>query len=145
MAIFGNNKQEQEEAALTQTNNMISKGTTLTGDLEAFGNIRLEGKMVGNLTSKSKVILGQTAELEGNVYAKNAELEGSVRGTLEITETLTLKSTAVVHGDIIYGKLVVEAGAALNGTCKMVEQASNGKAPKKQLNGKSTHKEALPA
>ena len=38
---------------------------------------------------------------------------------LEVAELLVLKATAVIHGDIVTGKLVVEPGAIFNGTCKM--------------------------
>jgi cytoskeletal protein CcmA (bactofilin family) len=38
---------------------------------------------------------------------------------LEIAELLVLKATAVINGDIVTGKLVVEPGAVFNGGCKM--------------------------
>jgi cytoskeletal protein CcmA (bactofilin family) len=42
-----------------------------------------------------------------------------VKGRIEVSELLVLKATAVIHGDIVAGKLVVESGAVFNGTCKM--------------------------
>jgi cytoskeletal protein CcmA (bactofilin family) len=51
--------------------------------------------------------------------AQNADIEGGVKGKIEISEMLVLKATAVVHGDITAGKLVVEPGAVFNGSCKM--------------------------
>jgi cytoskeletal protein CcmA (bactofilin family) len=57
--------------------------------------------------------------VEGNIIAQNADLEGEVRGKIDVSEMLVLKSTAVIHGDISTGKLVVEPGALFNGSCKM--------------------------
>ena len=57
--------------------------------------------------------------VDGNVLAQNAEVLGEVKGKLEVTDLLTLKPSAVVHGDIITNKLVVETGAKFNGGCKM--------------------------
>ena len=37
----------------------------------------------------------------------------------EVSELLVLKATAVINGDIVTGKLVIEAGAVFNGTCRM--------------------------
>jgi len=99
--------------------NIIAKGTTLSGDLETFGNLRIEGKLKGNIKSKSKVAFGQSSEVDGNVLAQNAEIAGHVSGTVEISETLVLKASSVIDGDIITDKLIVEAGAVFNGSCKM--------------------------
>ena len=38
---------------------------------------------------------------------------------LKVSETLSLSSTADVSGEILIGKLSVEPGASLNGTCSM--------------------------
>ncbi len=112
---------EQKRAAdeISNSSNVIGKGTVLEGNIETFGNIRIEGKIIGNIKSKSKIALGNSSHIEGNVTAQNADIEGEVKGKIEISELLVLKSTAVISGDIITGKLVVEPGAVFNGSCKM--------------------------
>lgn len=113
-------KKENKVAADEVSNsNIIGKGTILTGDLETFGNLRVEGKVRGNIKSKSKVAFGQSSEIDGSVMAQNAEIAGHVTGKVEISETLVLKASAVIDGDIITNKLLVESGAVFNGTCKM--------------------------
>ena len=114
------NKTEKKVAAEEVSNsNIIGKGTTLTGDLETFGNLRIEGKLKGNIKSKSKIAFGQSSEVDGNVHAQNADIAGHVSGTVEISETLVLKASAVIDGDIVTNKLLVESGAIFNGSCKM--------------------------
>ncbi|MFN6943909.1 MAG: polymer-forming cytoskeletal protein [Cytophagaceae bacterium] len=98
---------------------IIAKGTLLEGNIETFGNIRIDGRLNGNIKCKSKVVLGDTAKVEGNILANTAEIEGEVNGIIEISDVLILKSTAVINGDIITNKIVVESGAAFNGKCKM--------------------------
>lgn len=112
---------EEKKAAdeITNSSNVIGKGTVLEGNIETSGNIRIEGKIIGNLKSKSKVALGNSSVVDGNVSAQNADIEGTVKGKVEIADMLVLKATATVHGDIATGKLVVEPGAVFNGTCKM--------------------------
>jgi cytoskeletal protein CcmA (bactofilin family) len=112
---------EQKRVAeeISNSSNVIGKGTILEGNIETFGNIRIEGKVRGNITSKSKVALGNGSHVDGNITAQNADIEGDVKGKIEIGEMLILKATAVIHGDILTGKLVVEPGASFNGTCKM--------------------------
>ncbi len=112
-------EQKREAEEISNSSNVIGKGTILEGNIETFGNIRLEGKVIGNIKSKSKIALGNSSHVEGNISAQNADIEGEVTGKLEISEMLVLKSTSVVHGDISTGKLVVEPGAVFNGSCKM--------------------------
>jgi len=112
---------EEKKAAdeVTNSSNVIGKGTVLEGNIETSGNIRIEGRIVGNLKSRSKAALGHSSVVDGNVSAQNADIEGTVKGRVEIADMLVLKSTANVHGDISTGKLVVEPGAVFNGSCKM--------------------------
>jgi len=112
---------EQKRAAdeISNSSYVIGKGTILEGNIETFGNLRIEGKVIGNIRSKSKVALGNSSQIEGNLFAQNADIEGQVKGKLEIAEVLVLKATSIINGDITTGKLVVESGAVFNGTCKM--------------------------
>lgn len=115
-----NNKQEKMTAEeISNSSNIIGKGTYVEGNLESFGNIRVEGRVKGNIKSKSKVALGKSSKVEGNILAQNAELAGEVVGTLEVSDMLILKPSAVINGDIITNKLLVESGCVFNGSCKM--------------------------
>jgi len=136
MALFGNNVKEKESytpsntqpvqeslpnpyVSQSNTMNVIGKGTTITGDIDTTNDIRIDGKLEGNLYCKARVILGNSAILEGNLSAVHAEISGEVIGKVEVTEMLTLKNSCTIHGDINTGKLVIDAGAKFNGSCKM--------------------------
>jgi cytoskeletal protein CcmA (bactofilin family) len=114
-----NNSKEIQETEVNNSNNIIGKGTTLEGNVTTSGNIRIEGKLIGAITSKAKLVLGNTAWVKGNIIAQNAEIAGEVQGTIEVGGLLILKHTAIVQGDIITSKLVFEEGAKFNGKCKM--------------------------
>lgn len=117
--MFTSKDQKKVAEEISNSTNTIGKGTVLEGSIETYGNIRIEGKVIGNIKSKSKIALGNSSHVQGNITAQNADLEGEVKGRIEISEILVLKSTAIVHGDIVTGKLVVEPGAVFNGSCKM--------------------------
>ncbi len=116
-------KNTQKVPEEISNSNIIGKGTVVNGNMETFGNLRIEGKVVGNIKTKSKVALGQSSHIEGNIQAQNAEISGHVTGTVEISEVLVLKSSASIEGDIITNKLIVESGAEFNGGCKMGEKS----------------------
>jgi cytoskeletal protein CcmA (bactofilin family) len=103
----------------SNSSNIIGKGTIIEGNIETFGNIRIEGKVNGSVKSKSKIAIAQSAFIEGNIAAQNAEISGEVKGVVEISDQLILRPTANIDGDIITNKLIVESGASFNGGCKM--------------------------
>jgi cytoskeletal protein CcmA (bactofilin family) len=117
--MLASKEQKRMAEEISNSSNVIGKGTTIEGNIDTSGNIRIEGKVVGNIKSRAKVALGNGSQVEGNVSAQNADIEGNVRGKIEILELLVLKATAVISGDIATGKLVIEPGATFNGSCKM--------------------------
>lgn len=117
--MFTNKEDKKVQEQIKDSSNNIGKGTVLQGNIETFGNIRIEGKVIGDIKSKSKVVLGPSSHVDGNILAQNAEIEGEVKGQLEVTELLVLKPTAVIHGEITTNKLIVESGATFNGGVKM--------------------------
>lgn len=116
--MFNKNKAEEANAAL-RVMNQLGQGTVLNGDLSTEGDIRIDGKIIGNVTSKAKTVVGATGVIQGNVYCQNAYIDGTVNGNIEVAELLILSKTANVTGDIKIKKLVVEEGARFNGKCSM--------------------------
>lgn len=108
-----------ETAEINNSHNILGNGTTVEGSIATAGNLRIDGKIIGAITSKAKLILGPNAWVKGNIIAQNTDVEGAVEGTIDVSGLLTLKRTAVIKGDISTGKLVFEEGAKFNGKCKM--------------------------
>jgi len=117
--MFKNKQENMAAQDASNSSNIIGKGTVVKGDIETFGNIRIEGKINGSVKSKSKIALGQSSFVEGNIVAQNAELSGEVKGVVEVSDQLILRPSAIIDGDIITNKLIVESGATFNGGCKM--------------------------
>ena len=117
--MFTSKEEKRVAEEISNSSNTIGKGTFLEGNVETYGNIRIEGKVTGHVKSKSKIALGPSSQVHGNITSQNADIEGEVKGKIDVTELLVLKATAVIHGDITTGKLVVEPGAVFNGSCKM--------------------------
>jgi cytoskeletal protein CcmA (bactofilin family) len=99
--------------------NQFGAGTTIQGDVSAEGDIRIDGKVCGNVSTKSKIVIGATGLIEGDVYCQNGYIDGKVTGKLQVEELLILSKTAQILGDISIKKLVVEEGARLNGVVSM--------------------------
>ena len=99
--------------------NLISNGTEITGDVKSQGDIRIDGMLIGNLSTKGKVVIGNTGKVKGEVLCKNSEVSGEVEGKITVTQLLTLKTSSRINGDIITDKLSIEPGARFTGNCNM--------------------------
>jgi cytoskeletal protein CcmA (bactofilin family) len=98
--------------------NIIGVGTEISGDLSTKGDIRIDGKITGNVSSKAKVVIGVTGEVIGNIFSESAEISGNINGDISSSELLFLKGTANIKGNIVANKLVVENGANITGHCQ---------------------------
>tara|TARA_B110000003_G_scaffold275699_1_gene319108 strand:- start:520 stop:999 length:480 start_codon:yes stop_codon:yes gene_type:complete len=101
--------------------NRINDGTILKGDVVSNGYFRIDGVIEGNVKTPSKVVIGKTGKIVGTLTCNNADIEGQVKGNIDIDGTLSLRSTSKIEGKVITGKLAVEQGAFFNATCKMKE------------------------
>ena len=82
------------------TINSLVVGTKIEGKITASSDIRIDGGIKGTLNCTGRVIIGQQGSVQGEIFCQNAIIEGQFDGQLEVKETLSVKETAVVTGDI---------------------------------------------
>jgi cytoskeletal protein CcmA (bactofilin family) len=99
--------------------NVIARNTSITGEIISEGDFRVDGSLEGTLKTNGKVIIGVDGLVKGKVESANADIEGRFSGELVVHETLSIKGTSNITGDILIGKLSVEPGAIFNATCAM--------------------------
>ena len=123
-------KKEKSNLEPGMGQNRINEGTKLVGDITSKGFFRIDGIIDGNVSTPSKVVIGKTGVINGTLSCENADIEGHIKRHLNVSGTLSLKSTAFIKGEVIAGKLAVEPGATFNASCSMkgsqkVEPKSN--------------------
>lgn len=99
--------------------NVVAKNTAIIGDITSEGDFRIDGTLEGNIKTKGRVIIGAEGSVKGKIDAVNSDIEGKFSGDLLVQETLTIKATASISGDVVIGKLSVEPGATFNASCSM--------------------------
>lgn len=99
--------------------NLIGKNTKIIGEIISEGDFRIDGTLDGNIVTKGRIIIGESGLIKGKASCANADIEGKISGDLQVSNTLTVKSTATISGDVIVSKLSVEPGASFNATCAM--------------------------
>jgi cytoskeletal protein CcmA (bactofilin family) len=109
--------------------NIIAAGTTFTGDIVSKGDCRVDGAFKGNITSNSKIFIGKTGMIEGEIKCQSIEIEGQAKANITATELLTLKASAVLNGNIRISKIAIEPGANFAGNCVMQNPGNAPVAP----------------
>ena len=105
--------------------NVIVDGSKVMGDIITESNLRVDGEVLGNVSSAAKVVIGSTGIIKGNLTCSDADVEGKVDGILKVEGLLSLRSSANIEGEITTAKLQVEEGAQFSGNCKMSNFSSS--------------------
>ncbi len=117
--ISKKNKMIKSNEALSTSVNLICEGTTINGDIEGEKDFRIDGKVIGTLKIKGKVVIGETGKIEGDIFCKTLDILGYVTGNLKVSELVAIKEGAVVKGDIFSNKVAVQPGAKIIGACSI--------------------------
>jgi cytoskeletal protein CcmA (bactofilin family) len=107
--------------------NIIVEGSKIIGDMFTESNLRIDGEVKGNVSSVSKVVIGKTGIILGNLTCVDADIEGGLIGLINVESLTVLRATARIQGEITTAKLSVEEGAQFSGNCKMSNFKENTK------------------
>ena len=99
--------------------NQLNAGTNINGNITLDGHLRLDGKIKGNITCSGKVVIGEKAEVLGNIHCQSADILGAVHGDVQVKENTSLFGKSLVKGNIFTLSINIEPGAVFNGKCIM--------------------------
>jgi cytoskeletal protein CcmA (bactofilin family) len=128
-------KQEEIPSNNGGIHNVLATGTIIKGTVVSETDIRLDGRIEGDINCKGKIVIGPKGSIVGNIISDNAEILGEVDGSIRIREKLVFKSTSRIKGDIYMQTLEVEPGTQFNGTCTMGKNSVE--APSKPIESKN--------
>ncbi|GAA4748710.1 hypothetical protein GCM10023229_31620 [Flavisolibacter ginsenosidimutans] len=123
--MFSKDKNTSTEKFISNSATLISAGTVLQGDLASETDLRIDGTIRGNVTSKAKVIVGPDGFVEGTVQGSQADIAGKVVGNINVKDLAALRVKSNVQGNITALSLQIENGAVFNGQSVMTAAAGN--------------------
>lgn len=119
-------KSEADEApSASGSASLIGAGTSLKGDISSNGDIRIDGKLDGNIHCTAKVVIGANGVVTGDVNGQLADIMGKVTGSIKVKDLLQLKGGSVITGNLQAAKLQIEPTANFNGECHMAQNVAN--------------------
>ncbi|MBQ6291927.1 MAG: polymer-forming cytoskeletal protein [Bacteroidales bacterium] len=101
----------------------ISTGTVVKGEISSSNDIRIDGTFEGKIKSKGRVVVGEKALIKGDIICANVDFWGTMEGNFYVKDTLSLKSSSKVKGDLHIKRLQVELDARFDGTCQMITES----------------------
>ena len=101
----------------------ISTGTVVKGEISSSNDIRIDGTFEGKIKSKGRVVVGEKALIKGDIICANVDFWGTMEGNFYVKDTLSLKSSSKVKGDLHIKRLQVELDAKFDGTCQMITES----------------------
>jgi cytoskeletal protein CcmA (bactofilin family) len=97
----------------------IGSGTSIVGNITCDGAAQFYGHIEGEVRG-SELLIGEGAEVVGNVIAQEVTVRGRVKGTIRALR-VKLQATGAVEGDIFHRALSVEDTALFEGSSRRVE------------------------
>ena len=103
----------------TQIDSLIGAGTTIEGNLNFSGGLRIDGQVNGNVVAEqgkpSTLVLSEHARVNGEVNVTHLVINGSISGPVFASEYMELQSKAKINGDVHYTTLEIQLGAIVDG------------------------------
>jgi cytoskeletal protein CcmA (bactofilin family) len=131
--MFGNKKQEHVEVKKpvsidkADIKAFLGPGSKFEGKLSFNEMVRLDGSFNGEIESSDTLIVGETAEIEGQIHVGALILSGKFKGEITATALVELRAPAQVEGKIETPSLKVEDKVVFNGQISMPIKAESNR------------------
>jgi cytoskeletal protein CcmA (bactofilin family) len=111
---------------------VLDRDITLVGDIVSEENIRLRGRVEGNVTTSGSVVIEPRGEVRGDIIAENLIVEGSIEGKVVVARKFELRPTGRMRGDIRASVVAIAEESFLQGKVLATEKISTTTAQKRR-------------
>ena len=95
---------------------MTGKTIFVIGQVYATGDLTIDGRVEGQLLCEGgAVVIAATAEVRGDVFARDITVFGRTDGQLIATDVVDVRAGATVTGRVMARQLILNEAASLNG------------------------------
>ena len=102
-------------------NGFLDRGSSFSGELEFEDTMRIDGRFNGKIQSKNELIVGESANIDGEIHVGRIAVSGTVKGKIKADQRIEIHRTGRVFCDIETPTLLIEEGALFQGQCAMGE------------------------
>ena len=105
---------------------LLGKGSEFEGKLSFEGQVRIDGKYSGQISTRDVLVIGEGARVNAEINAGTVIINGQVEGNIKATGMVELHPPARVKGRIETPALSMAKGVIFEGSCKMESLGKGG-------------------
>jgi cytoskeletal protein CcmA (bactofilin family) len=110
---------------LPQFAHELAHDVVITGKLTFPSNVRIDGRLNGEVRAEKLLVIGTSGVLRATVYAERLVVFGTLQGDVRQSLRVELKPGSHLIGSIETCTLVVHEGAILEGRCSTFSPAAD--------------------
>lgn len=109
--MWKNGKSSTPKGSMANGVSFFAEGFSMVGDLNSVSDVRVEGTIEGNISTRQKVVVGKTGRVIGKINAANLCVMGQVIGEVFVTGVTRIEGTGSISGLMQSGGFDIEPGA----------------------------------
>jgi cytoskeletal protein CcmA (bactofilin family) len=95
---------------------VLGKTLTVKGELRTTDDLTIEGRVEGPISCEGlAVVIAESADVNGTVIARDITVFGRAAGQLIATEVVDVRARAIVIGDIISARFILDPASEFVG------------------------------
>ena len=107
----------------------IGKSVVIKGEVSGSEDLYIDGEIEGSIDLRNhSLTVGPNGRVKASITAKAIVIQGKVDGSLNASDRLDLRKTAVVTGDVSTQRIAIEEGAFLKGKVDIQKEVGKGTA-----------------
>lgn len=111
--------EKKETAAAEEMHTLLGRESKFEGKLVFDGIVRIDGKFTGEIHSQGKLVVGESALVEGKSEVGALVLNGEYHGDVIASERIEITRTGKLFGTMKTPVIVIEEGGTFDGTSEM--------------------------
>ena len=105
---------------------LIGTSIVIKGELSCGEDLYIDGQVEGTIDPKgNRLTIGPHGRVKANVNASAVVVQGKLEGSIQASDRVDLKQSAVVTGDIATQRISIDDGAYFKGRVNIQKESPN--------------------
>lgn len=98
----------------------IGRSLVIKGEISGSESLYIDGRIEGSINfEESRITVGRNGSVTANINAREVVIMGVVKGNIQCSDRLDIRSEGSLTGDVLTQRISVEDGAMLKGSVQI--------------------------